>query len=146
MKLWKRAIRMRELNPFMPTATIAASLSTSRSNVHNILTRRGLITNVPRPHTIPRCKMCGEVVMNSRLWHNEECKFDFLYLQVSCKWCTISFYRHRDAIVRSYREKYKGMYCTKEHFYASRRNKEVVNDSRQRFDKTMGAESTAVRQ
>ena len=138
MKNKDRVVRLKERNPFMPTSKIAAVVGTSRQNAHNILSRRGYITKVPRIRPVSRCRICGEQVQNARRWHSEECKFEFQYLQVTCSWCNIKFYRHRDAIMRGHKEGYKGLYCTTEHFHTARRNKGVSIDSKRRFNTTMG--------
>ena len=139
MKNKNRVVRLKERNPFMSTSKIASLIGTTRQNVHNMLSRRGYITKAPRLRPIPRCKICGEQVQDARKWHSEECKFAFKYLQVTCSWCRIRFYRHRDAIMRGHKERYEGIYCTQEHFHTARRNKGVAIDSKRRINQAVGA-------
>ena len=47
MKNKNRVVRLKERNPFMPTAQIASLVGTTRQNVHNMLSRRGYITKAP---------------------------------------------------------------------------------------------------
>ena len=130
MKNKNRVVRLKERDPFMSTSKIASLVGT---------TRRGYITKAPRLRPIPRCKICGEQVQDARKWHSEECKFAFKYLQVTCSWCRIRFYRHRDAIMRGHKEGYQGIYCTQEHFHTARRNKGVAIDSKRRINQAVGA-------
>ena len=128
-------IQLRTENPIIRITQIADKVGVYKSYVHKVLknaelpTKSILIARKNLPKRID-CRACGEDIPKSathaeRVHHiHDECRYEYHYILVNCKFCRKSFKRRRWHLKNSSSEY---IYCSKKCLYKFRKDESTYD-------------------
>ena len=123
MSLKQEIIQLRQYNPLMYGSDIARKVGVCKQYVSKVLKAEGLNTFPPRQRKLPRqCDLCGTAITKRQRFCSLSCRNTYLYIDVTCSFCRMSFKKRRSDIALGQRRGYNYKYCSRKCFYRGQKD------------------------